>query len=210
VRYLLLLVFAGLMSAQLHRAEQDREIRYWLLDPQTHQFRISHDFNVTRVGQRYVHSFVRKGSVVSDSQIFDLDTGEQLKTYNVKGKEVNALGYYPNPAPDDEVVVQGELPHALAAGESVRVRVIETYTDPQGYTVKDGELVWDRTLGRPRNEVTLPDGWALSEVSVPAIISLDAEGRINCRFTNPRNDEIHVVLKARQRRAIASPQPSEH
>ncbi len=194
-----LLLFTGVLCAQLHRAEQDREIRYWLLDPQTHQFRISHDFNVSRVGQKYVHSFVRKGSIVAQSQIFDLDTGEQLKTYNVSGKDVNALGYYPNPAPDDEVVVQAELPHAIAAGESVRVRVIETYTDPVGYTMKNGELVWDRTLGRPRNEVTLPDGWMLTQVTVPAIITLDSEGRVNCRFNNPRNDEIHVILKARRR-----------
>ncbi len=199
----LLLFLASVCGAQIHRAEQDREIRYWLLDPQTHQFRISHDFNVTRAGQKYVHSFVRKGSVVTQSQIFDLDTGEQLKTYNVTGKETNALGYYPTRAPDDEVVVQAELPHAIGAGQSVRVRVIETYTDPVGYKVDNDELVWDRTLGRPRNEVTLPAGWMLSQVNVPAIITLDAEGRINCRFTNPRNDEIHVVLKARRRPTAA-------
>lgn len=203
MRFVLLFALGTLACAQMHRAEQDREIRYWLLDPRTHQFRISHDFNITRPGQRYVHSFVRKGSTVSQSQIFDLDTGEQLKTYNVTGKDVNALGYYPNPSPDDEVVVQGELPHEIHPGESVRVRVIETYTDPQGYTVAGGQLIWDRTLGRPRNEVTLPPGWMLTAVTVPAIISLDAEGSINCRFTNPRNDEIHVILKARPRPAAA-------
>lgn len=195
---LLLLLSAPLALAQFHRAEQDREIRYWLLDPSTHQFKISHDFNVSRVGQKYVHSFVRKGSIVNGSQIFDLDTGEQLKTYDVTGKDTNALGYYPTPAPDDEVVVQAELPHAIEAGQSVRVRVIETYTDP-AYTVKNGELVWDRTLGRPRNEVTLPEGWMLTSVSVPAIITLDPQGRVKCRFTNPRNGDIHVVLKARKR-----------
>ncbi|MBV8896317.1 MAG: hypothetical protein JO051_07390 [Acidobacteriaceae bacterium] len=184
--------------AQTHRAEQDREIRYWLLDPATHQFKISHDFNVSRVGQKYVHSFVRKGSEVTQSQIIDLDTGEELKTTNVTGKDTNALGYYPDRAPDDEVVVQAELPHPLETGQSARVRVIETYTDPT-YTEKDGELVWDRTLGRPRNEVTLPEGWMLTGVSVPAIITLDSQGRVTCRFTNARNDELHVVLKAKRR-----------
>src|SRR5262245_62921834 len=96
---LVMLVAAVVMAQQesFHRAEQDREISYWLLDPSTHQFRISHDFTVTRTGQKYVHSFVRKGSVVSpDAKMFDLDTGKQLKTYTVPGKEVNALGYYPN------------------------------------------------------------------------------------------------------------------
>jgi len=113
---------------------------------------------------------------------------------------VNALGYYPTPTDPDSVVVQGNLDHALAEGESVRVRVIETYTDPVGYRVGNGELVWDRTLGRPYNDVALPDGWMLTSVSVPAIVSLDSEGRVLCRFTNPRNDEIHVVLKARKRK----------
>ncbi len=136
---------------------------------------------------------------MNESQIFDLDTGEKLKTYNVTGKSVNALNYYPNPVADDSVAVQADLPHPIGPGESVRVRVIETYTDPQSYTEKSGELVWDRTLGRPRNIAILPAGWYLTGVSVPAIISLDNEGRVVCRCTNPRNDEIHVVLKARLR-----------
>jgi len=62
-RALFLALVAVVLTAQqesFHRAEQDREISYWLLDPSTHQFRISHDFTVTRRGQKYVHSFVRK------------------------------------------------------------------------------------------------------------------------------------------------------
>ena len=188
-----------LLLAQFHRSEQDRIIHYWLLDPGSHQFRISHDFTVSRTGQKSVHSFVRKGSVVSKSTVIDLNTGKELKTYNVSGKSVNALGYYPTPTDPDSVVVQGDLDHALRPGESVRVRVIETYTDPVGYKMTGGELVWDRTLGRPFNDVTLPSGWKLTSVSVPAIISQDSENRILCRFTNTRNDEIHVVLKARHR-----------
>jgi hypothetical protein len=182
-----------------HRAEQDREITYWLLAPESGQFKISHDFTVARRGQRSVHSFVRKGSTVTQAVVVDLDTGQTLKTYNVAGKDVNALGYYPEPAPDDSVVVQADLPQPVADGETARVRVIETYTDPEHYFVKDGELVWDRTLGRPWNLVLLPAGWMLSSVSVPAVVSLDEEGRVACRFINPRNDEIHVVLKARRR-----------
>src|SRR5437868_14340634 len=98
MKRILILLFALLPTALLaqesfHRAEQDREISYWLLEPSTHQFLISHDFTVTRVGQKSVHSFVRKGSVVSpDAKMIDLDTGKPLKTSTVAGKEVNALG----------------------------------------------------------------------------------------------------------------------
>ena len=199
----LLLLAAATLTAQtesFHRAEQDREITYWLLDPATHQFRISHDFTVTRVGQKSVHSFVRKGSVVApDAKMTDLDTGKQLKTYTVSGKDVNALGYYPQPTDPDSIVVQGDLEHAVAEGQSARIRVEETYTDPVGYVIKDGELVWTRTLGRPLNFVTLPAGWMLTSVNTPAVISLDPEGRVLLRFTNTRNDELAVVVKARKK-----------
>jgi hypothetical protein len=183
-----------------HRAEQDREISYWLLDPATHQFRISHDFTVTRTGQASVHSFVRKGSVVSpDAKMIDLDTGKDLVTHNVAGKDVNALGYYPNKVEPDSVAVQGDLDHPIAEGQSTRIRVQETYTDPVGYVLDGAELVWKRTLGRPLNYVTLPAGWTLTAVNTPAIISLDAEGRIRLRFTNVRNDELSVVIRARKK-----------
>jgi len=183
-----------------HRASQDREISYWLLAPESHQFRISHDFNVSRPGQKYVHSFVRSGSMVSSgSKMFDLDRGVELKTYTVKGSEVNALHYYPNPTEPDSVAVQGDLDHPLAEGESVRIRVEETYTDPVGYTESNGELVWKRTLGRPMNRVTLPAGWILTAVNVPAVITLDDQQRIALRFVNPRNDELNITIKAKRR-----------
>ena len=193
-------VAAAQNADSLHRASQDREISYWLLAPETHQFRISHDFNVQHTGQKYVHSFVRAGSVVaSGSKMYDLDRGVELKTYTVKGSDVNALHYYPQPTAPDSVVVQGDLDHALAEGESVRIRVEETYTDPVGYAEKDGELVWTRTLGRPMNRVTLPSGWMLTSVNVPAVIALDSEQRVVLRFVNPRNDELNITIKAKKR-----------
>lgn len=202
-RLAILLFFALPLLAQqesIHRAEQDREIRYWLLDPASHQFFISHDFTVTKTGQASVHSFVRKGSVVSpDAKMIDLDTGKDLKTHTVAGKDVNALGYYPTPTEPDSVVVQGDLEQPVAEGRSTRVRVQETYTDPVGYFVQTGELTWKRTLGRPVNYVTLPKGWLLTSVNTPATISLDTEGRIQLRFINIRNDELSITIKARHR-----------
>jgi len=197
----LLFVLAGSPWAQeFHRAEQDREIRYWLLDPSTHQFRIAHDFTVSKTGQKYVHSFVRKGSTVSpEAKMTDLDSGHQLKTYTVAGKDVNSLGYYPDPVEPDSVAVQGDLEHPIGDGQSARIRVEETYTDPVGYTVKDGVLVWTRTLGRPLNNVTLPADWMLVSVNVPAFITLDEQGRVSLRFINTRNGDLAVEIKARKR-----------
>lgn len=198
-------VAAAAQQESFHRAEQDRVISYWLLEPSTHQFRISHDFTVTRVGQKYVHSFVRKGSVVSpDAKMYDVDSGAELKTYSASGKDVNALGYYPNKVDPDSIAVQGDLRHPIAEGQSTRIRVEETYTDPVGYVLKDGELVWTRTLGRPLNFVTLPAGWMLTSLNTPAIVSLDEEGRIKLRFTNTRNGDLAIEIKARKRPEQAS------
>ena len=200
VLWLALIPLSLAAQESFHRAEQDREISYWLLDPASHQFKISHDFTVTRVGQKSVHSFVRKGSVVSpDAKMIDLDTGKELVTHNVPGKDVNALGYYPNPVEPDSVAVQGDLDNPVSEGRSTRIRVQETYTDPIGYTKEAGALVWKRTLGRPLNDVTLPAGWMLTSVNTPATISLDDEGRIKLRFANTRNDEVSVIIKARRR-----------
>ena len=200
--YALILLGPLALSGQFHRAEQSLEIRYWLLDPATHQFRISHDFSIERAGQKYVHSFVRKGSVVApDAKITCLDTGKVLKTSTVKGREVNALGYYPTPTDPESVVVQGDLEQPVGEGLSTRVRVEETYTDPVGYVVSPkGELIWERTLGRPFNSVTLPAGWMLRSVNTPAVIALDADGRVVLRFTNIRNDQLAVKI-------VASPRP---
>lgn len=199
-RLALALLISATAAAQFHRAEQDREIRYWLLDPSTHQFRISHDFNVTREGQKSVHSFVRAGSEVKpDSKMFDLDTGEPLNTHLVSGAEVNALGYYPTPTDPKSVVVQGDLPSPVGKGGSVRIRVEETYTDPVGYKMDGNELVWTRTLGRPTNDVSLPAGWMLTSVNVPARIWLDSEGRVTLRFVNTRNGDLDITIRARKR-----------
>ncbi|HET9281345.1 MAG TPA: hypothetical protein VFR24_05225 [Candidatus Angelobacter sp.] len=198
--FIVLVALAATAQESFHRAEQDREISYWLLEPSTHQFKISHDFTVSRVGQKSVHSFVRKGSVVSpDAKMIDLDNGKQLKTYTVTGKEVNALGYYPEQVDPESVAVQGDLEHPVGEGQSTRVRVQETYTDPVGYIVQDGELVWTRTLGRPLNYVTLPAGWMLTSVNTPVVITLDEEGRVKLRFTNTRNGDLAIVIKARKR-----------
>jgi hypothetical protein len=199
-RVCVLVLGASLAFAQFHRADGDRDIRYWLNDPSTHSFRISHDFTVDKVGQASVHSFVRKGSEVSpDSKITLLETGEALHTHIVNGKSVNALGYYREHYDDDTVVVQGDLPKALQKGETVRVRVEESYVDAVGYKMDGTNLVWTRTLGRPVNFVTLPDGWMLTSVNTPATITTDPQGRVTLRFTNTHPGDLAVTIRARKR-----------
>jgi hypothetical protein len=85
-------------------------------------------------------------------------------------------------------------------GGSVRIRVKETYTDAERYYLdKNGEFVWDRTFGRPRNIIVLPEGWMLVSCSFPAIIAEDEKGRITVELNNSHNDELHIVLRGKLR-----------
>src|SRR5262245_22761654 len=61
------------------RAYQDREILYELQDPQSHAFRITHDYTERKEGAAHYFNIVRAGSHVSDPESIDLDTGENLK-----------------------------------------------------------------------------------------------------------------------------------
>src|SRR6266705_7071397 len=85
-------------------------------------------------------------------------------------------------APTARVVV---IPFApLQAGQTLRLRIAETYTAPTSYGLDGDELVFDRSLGRPRNTVVLPPGWYLSASSIPATITQTADGRIRLDFWN--------------------------
>ena len=87
---------------------------------------------------------------------------------------------------------------AVKKGESVRLRITETYTDPQRYVLDGDELVWDRAFGRPRNAVVLPQGWTVVASSTPGTISQDPDGRQRLYFENNRNDEIQVLIRGRR------------
>jgi hypothetical protein len=180
------------------RAHQDREIVYFLQDPATHAFSLYHDYTESRPGVQHYFNVVRPGSRVSDPSAVALDTGARLQVETLKGAALKTRGLDPGEsvADDTEVVVITFPP--VQAGESTRLRISETYTDPARYLVDGDELVWDRAFGRPRNTVVLPAGWTVVASSIPSQISEDADGRQRLYFENPRPDEIQVLIRARR------------
>lgn len=181
------------------RAMQDREIVYFLKQPETHAFRLYHDYTESRDGVDRYLNVVRAGSTVSDPAAVVLDTGQKLQTEILRGDEITkariAIGQAVTPA--TEVVVIRFDP--VKQGQSVRLRIEETYTDPGRYGLVGGELVWHRAFGRPANDVLLPEGWYLTASSIPAAVRQESDGRIRLEFVNPRPDEIDTIIKARRR-----------
>jgi hypothetical protein len=190
-------VMAGRMD---ERARQTRDIVYFLEPPQTHAFRLYHDYTETRPGVgRYVN-VVRAGSEVSDPSARDLDTGEPLAARILRGDAITTAGIVdpdlPAITPQTEIVVFSFPP--LAAGHTLRLRMSETYADPKGYRLDGSTLVFDRTFGRPANAVVLPAGWRLTGSLSPATVSETADGRTRLDFLNPRDDQLEVLITAQR------------
>jgi len=181
------------------RAFQDREIVYFLEQPETHAFHLYHDYTETRPGtDRYVN-VVRPGSRSSNPSARNLDTGQPLKVETLRGSDITARGLdIGEPVtPQSEAVVIWFDP--LPAGQSLRLRIEETYSDPGRYVLSGDELIWDRAFGRPRNAVILPAGWYLTASAIPAVVSETDDGRVRLDFTNDRPDDLQVFIKARRR-----------
>lgn len=184
------------------RAFEDREIVYFLEPPETHSFRLYHDYTESRAGiDRYVN-VVRPGSRAFRPSARDLDTGAELRVETLRGEEIAARGISADEldgaqGKDVEVVVIWFEP--VAASHSVRLRIEETYTDPGRYGLHGDELLWDRSLGRPRNTVVLPEGWFLTTSFMPAVVDTTDDGRVRLYFENDRPDELAVLIRARRR-----------
>ena len=100
---------------------------------------------------------------------------------------------------DDSIEVVVIWFDPIRDGGSARLRIWETYTDPNRYVLAGDELVWDRGFGRPRNAVVLPEGWFLTSSSIPAVVDETDDGRVRLYFENDRPGNIQVFLKGRRR-----------
>jgi hypothetical protein len=181
------------------RAHQDREIVYFLQQPESHAFSLYHDYTENRVGVNGYANVVREGSVASHPSASILDTGEQLQAKEMSGAEMMAskINTGEEVAAAARVVV---IPFAaVQPGQTLRLRIAETYTAPVSYRLDGDELVFDRSLGRPRNAVVLPSGWYCTFSAAPATVTRLPDGRVRLDYWDDRPEPVDVLLKAKRR-----------
>jgi hypothetical protein len=181
------------------RAYENRDIVYFLQQPETHAFSLYHDYTETRAGVNGYANVVREGSVASHPSAYILDTGEQLKTEEMTGAEMTASGINTGETADAKahVVVIRFAP--VQPAQTLRLRITETYTAPESYRLDGGELVFDRSLGRPRNAVVLPSGWYCTASAAPATVSQLPDGRVRLDYWDDRPEAVDVLIKAKRR-----------
>jgi len=182
------------------RAHEGRDIVYFLQPPQTHAFMLYHDYTESRPGVSGYANVVRSGSTASQPSAVDLDTGSDLAVRAMRGAQLAASGINVGEAvePSAHVVVIAFAP--ITPGHSRRLRITETYTAPVSYGLDGDELVFDRSLGRPRNAIVLPKGWYCTFSAEPATLSTLPDGRVRLDYWNDRPEGLDVLLKARRTR----------
>jgi len=181
------------------RAFQDREIVYYLQQPETHAFRLYHDYTEKRPGVDKYLNVVRAGSKASEPEAYILDTGEKLKVETLRGEAIIAKIIDIGGRADAETEVVVIWFDAVNPGHSTRLRIWETYTDPNRYLLYNNELIWDRSFGRNQNTVVLPEGWYPVANDIPATIDQHEDGRIQLHYVNDRPDNMDVYIKARRK-----------
>jgi hypothetical protein len=151
------------------------------------------------VGRSTYVNVVRAGSKVSKPSALCLDTGEALTVETLRGDAITKAKIdIGEPVKADSEAAVVRFP-AVAAGTTIRIRIRETYTDPARYRLEGDLVIWDRSFGRPRNAIILPEGYALAGSAFPAKITLTEDNRIRLDFDNPRNDEVRALVHARKR-----------
>ena len=183
------------------RARQDREIVYFLQPPETHAFDLYHDLTESREGVDKYLNVVRAGSTVTNPRAVVLDTGETLPVETLKGEAITkaAIDIGEPVRPESEVVVI-RFPK-LAAGQTLRLRISETYTDRAGI---DWRATSSSSTGPSGGRATR---WCCRRATTSPTprsrrtVSETDDGRIRLDFENPRPDEIAVLITARKRRA---------
>ena len=171
---------------------------YELLPPETHQFAITYDVTQAREGAELFFNPIRAGSVASKERVIARASGNDLQFEVVSGKEAKGSGLVSDKTPDDAQFIRVHLPGPVPKGGQTRIRIIKTYTDAASYSLKDGQLVFERPLGIKRNVVVLPKGWELIGCASPGMLSTDPDGRIRVSFLNDRDDQLPVKIVARR------------
>ena len=182
------------------RAYQNREVTYFLQQPETHSFDLYHDYTETRPGVGTYINIVRTGSKASKPSARNLDTGAVVPWEMVHGQAaiLKADPEEKGVEPDSDAVVFHFAP--VPKGGSTRLRFSETYTDTDRYKLVGDELTWHRSFGRPSNAMVLPAGWVLTNSSIPAVVTQTDDGRTKLEFINPRPDEVDTIVTARRRK----------
>jgi len=166
IAWVLVALFAGTARGQGTAAaaapaqtETDEYTRYELLAPESASFAIHYEVTATTAGAKYYFNPIRKGSVASGESVMDAMTGQPLRFEVVSGEEA-VKDPLMKGAPSSVDYIKVYLARAVPPEGQARLLILKTYKDAKSYYREGDAIVFNRSLGIPRNSVVLPAGTA--------------------------------------------------
>lgn len=177
------------------QTERLEQLRYELLEPADHTFRVTYELSATTAGARAYLTPVRGDTFVSGVTAEDLFTGAKLDVGLVDGDEARKRGH-PAADPDGSyflVVLDRPVPES---GE-VRLRLGVQYEDRASYERNGDECAFQRLLAVRDVTVVLPPRHVLVDVNQPAHITRLADGRLELAYTKAGHAPVPLRVRAR-------------
>ena len=199
---LLLVILTGRGSTSGQYISADTYIRYELLAPETHQFKIYYEVTETRVGARYHFNQIREGSEASDESVIDLATDKPLKFEVVTGAQAKI----DSPAENFGAAakyIKVFLAHPIPEHGEYRLAIIKTYKDDKSYYTEGDQVIFKRPLGIPRDSIVLPAGYEIVSCSVATQVLRETDGRLKLAFVNPGSGgQLEVTIRAKKLKSV--------
>ena len=168
-----------------------------LLAPESASFHILYEVTVVKPGADVFFNPIRRGSKASGERVTDRMTGEELRFEVVSSDEAKRSGL--SDAEEATDYIRIHLPRPVPAdGGQVRLLIEKTYADAKSYFVRDGAIVFVRSLSIRRNAIVLPVGYELVSCNVPSQVATEKDGRIRVSFINAGPADMPVELAARR------------
>lgn len=177
------------------QTERLEQLRYELLDPADHTFRVTYELSATTPGARTYLTPVRGDTFVSAVSALDLFTGAKLDVGLVAGKEARKRGH-PAADPDGSYFLV-VLDRAVPADGEVRLRLSVNYEDRASYEHLGDECAFQRLLAVRDVTVVLPPRHALLDVNQPARITRLDDGRLELAYTKAGHAPVPLRVRAR-------------
>jgi len=178
------------------QTERHERLRYELLDPYDHEFRVTYDVDATTPGARTYCTPVRGDTFVSEVTATDVLTGERLDVGLVPGEEVQQRGH---PLADPAgTYFMALLPRPVRPGGAVRLQFQVKYEDRDSYQFMGDEFLFTRLLAVGEVSLVLPPRHELLEVNQPVTLSRLEDGRLELAYSKPGHAPLALRVRGRR------------
>lgn len=187
------------ISRLIERDVNAKEVTFDLLQPEQSRYNLFFTYAESRAGISAYARVIRDGSDLLAITAVEVTNQTPLEVELFGMDEMMSLGIVR--VADSTVATRIAMVRfpPVPGDQNFGIQIREEITRPGSYKVSGDELTFDCDLERARNRIVLPEGWYLTNSSLPATISTGNDGRVHIHIVNYRPDPLSLRISARRR-----------